>query len=97
MKEHVSKRSKKVTEKQCNNVTRRKRKGKQVAEKKKAKLTVDDSQHPGPSVKHLVCNSEDSEVESQSESEFTEEEKLCVCGKFVPDTERECVSLIFTK
>ena len=49
---------------------------------------------PGPS---RIYISEDSELETESESEITEEEKCCVCKKLMPDEVRQSVNQIFTK
>ena len=83
----------------------RKRKADSVKEKVKKSRKPDvesDSQTAGPSrrgetVQTCIYVSEDSEIGTESESEISEDEKCCVCKKFMPDEARKSVSLIFTK
>ena len=61
---------------------------------KKAKVGKKASQEAGTSYIYI---SEDSELETESESEISEEEKCCVCKLFTPTELRKSVSLVFTK
>ncbi|CAC5401666.1 unnamed protein product [Mytilus coruscus] len=73
-------------------------KRKREQEKKKiVKCSKSDSQKPGTSGVGKCVSEWAIDSESESESDIREDEKLCVCKKFVPEQVKQSSSLIFTK
>ncbi|CAC5373549.1 unnamed protein product [Mytilus coruscus] len=73
-------------------------KRKREQEKKKiVKCSKSDSKKPGTSGVGKCVSEWAIDSESESESEIREDEKFCVCKKFVPEQVRQSSSLIFTK
>ena len=104
MKEHVSKNPRKnvsesVTESgkkgQNESVGSKRKRGPE--KKQTAKSLKSGSQKPGTSGVSRCVNEWAIDSESESESEIREDEKCCVCKKFVPEQVRQSSSLIFTK
>ncbi|XP_052088188.1 uncharacterized protein LOC127725302 [Mytilus californianus] len=109
VKEHVSKNpGKKASDssvnKSCAKSSKKGQNGsvgckrKREQEKKKiVKCSKSDSQKPGTSGVGKCVSDWAIDSESESESEIREDEKCCVCKKFVPEQVRQSSSLIFTK